>query len=86
MRTSTAVPLTSTTQPVGSDECEINFYAIGRAEAGDLRLWIQRLEPRGRLALVEFAGYNLYFAGQVIQSSDQEMVTDRLGSVRKRGG
>jgi RHS repeat-associated protein len=66
-------------------KCELYIYGISGQRVASYGCGYQAQDGGGSVFQWTLKGYNVYFAGQMIQSNGVTVTTDRLGSVRKNG-
>ena len=66
-------------------KCELYIYGISGQRVASYGCGYQAQDGGGSVFQWTLKGYNVYFAGHMIQSNGVSVTTDRLGSVRKNG-
>ena len=66
-------------------KCELYVYGISGQRVASYGCGYQAQDGGGSIFQWTLKGYNVYFAGHMIQSNGVSVTTDRLGSVRKNG-
>ena len=73
---------------VGADpetKCEVHFYGITGQKLASYSCGYHDAEGGDGTFYWSLKGYNVYFAGHLVQSNGVSVTTDRLGSVRANG-
>ena len=73
---------------VGSDpetKCEVHFYGITGQKLASYSCGYHDAEGGDGTFYWSLKGYNVHFAGHLVQSNGVSVTTDRLGSVRANG-